>query len=201
MHLSNSEIRARARETLDNNIFSSKFLLLIAMTIVSSLIIGAANYLCCGLGTLLLCGPLYVGLYKAYLRTVRGDSSVKFGSLFDGCGDDFGQNLVLGVMHTLMLTLWTFLLIIPGLIKSYSYALVYYIKSDHPEYSWRECLTESERMMRGHKMRLFMLQLSFIGWMLLSALTCGIGAIWVNTYIQTATAVFYEDLKSKEMYL
>ena len=199
MYFSNSEVRARAREVLDRNIFSKKFLMLIGMTVVTSLVLSAANYLCCGLGALLLSGPLYVGLYKVYLRIVRGDDYIKFSSMFDGC-DDFGSNLVLGVMHTLIITLWTLLLIVPGIIKSYSYAMVYYIKAENPNYTWRECLKESEMMMKGHKMQLFILHLSFVGWVLLSLLTCGIGLLWVNTYQQTATAVFYEKLKLEKMY-
>ncbi len=199
MYISNFEIRAKARQALDNNIFSSKFLMLIAMNITTSLVLGAANYLCLGLGTLLLCGPLYVGLYKSHLKTVNGDSDIRFSTVFDGC-DDFGSNLVLGVMHTLIIALWSLLFIIPGVIKSYSYALVYYVKADNPEYTWRECLNESERMMRGYKMKLFTLHLSFLGWAFLSLFTFGIGFLWVNVYQQTATAVFYEKLKAKDMY-
>ena len=199
MYISNSEIRARARMALGYSLFSKQFILLIAMSVVVSAILNAANYLCIGLGTLLLCGPLYVGLYKSYLKVSNGYVDIKFTTVFDGC-DDFGSNLVLGVMHTLIITLWTFLLIIPGIIKSYSYALAYYIKADNPEYTWRECLTESEIMMRGYKMKLFMLHLSFIGWAFLSLFTFGIGFLWVNTYQQTATAIFYQELKNSRMY-
>ena len=199
MHITNSEIRAKAREALGKNIFNKNYMMLIGMTIITGIVLSAANYLCCGLGSLLLCGPLYIGLYKVYLRLVQGDEGLTFSSLFDGC-NDFGPNLALGVMRTLIITLWTFLLIIPGIIKSYSYALAYYIKAENPEYSWRECLDESTIMMRGHKMQLFKLQLSFIGWTLLSLLTCGIGLLWVNTYQQTATAIFYEELKLQAIY-
>lgn len=199
MYISNSEIRAKAREALGRNIFSKNYLMLIGMTLVTGIVLSAANYLCCGLGSLLLCSPLYVGLYKVYLRLVQGDQSITFNSLFDGC-NEFGPNLALGVMRTLIITLWTFLLIVPGIIKSYSYALSYYIKAENPDYSWRECLDESAIMMKGHKMQLFKLHLSFIGWALLSLLTFGIGLFWVNTYQQTATAIFYEEIKSQTNY-
>lgn len=200
MYISNSEIRARARTALDRNPFSRKWIILILMSVVTSIIFGAANYLCCGLGTLLLCGPLYVGLYKAHLKVAQGYSDIKFDTVFEGC-NNFGSNLVLGLMHTLIVTLWSLLFIIPGIIKSYSYALVYYIKAEHPEYGWRECLDESEKMMRGYKFKLFMLHLSFVGWLFLSTFTCGIGTVWVNTYLQTATAVFYQELKTQKMYI
>ena len=197
MYISNSEIRARARQALGNNIFSKRYLMLIGMTIAVSLILFAANYLCLGLGSLLLCGPLYVGLYKAFLKNAQGESNMTFGSLFEGCYD-FGPNLGLGVMHSLLLTFWTFLFIIPGIIKSYSYALVYYIKAENPDYTWRECIAESQFLMKGYKMKLFKLHLSFIGWAILSLFTLGIGLLWLNSYIHTSTAIFYEELKSSQ---
>ncbi len=199
MYISNSEIRARAREALDNSIFGGRWLKMVLIIFIMSLILGAANYLACGIGTLLLTGPLYVGLHKAQLKAIRTDDDISLDTAFEGC-HDFGSNLVLGVMHSLIIALWSLLFIIPGIIKSYSYALVYYIKADHPEYSWRECLNESEELMRGHKMDLFLLHLSFIGWALLSMLTCGIGSIWVNAYQMTSTAVFYDELKSQKAY-
>ncbi len=200
MYSSNSQIRARAREALDKNIFSRKWLMLILMMAVMSIVLSAANYIGCGLGTLLLSGPLYVGLYGVCLKMVRGYEDIKFETAFEGCYK-FGQNLILGLMQTLIVMLWSLLFIIPGLVKSYSFALAYYIKNDHPEYDWRACLDESERMMRGHKWRLFTLHLSFIGWILLSLLTCGIGTIWVNAYQQMATTVFYEELKNENTYI
>ena len=47
--------------------------------------------------------------------------------------------------------LWSLLLFIPGIVKAYAYSMVYYVKADHPEYGWRECLDESQRLMTGHK--------------------------------------------------
>ena len=196
MYSSNSNIRAKAREALGNNIFNRKWLLLVLMMAVISIVLSAANYIGCGLGTLLLSGPLYVGIYGVCLKMVRGYEDIKFESAFEGC-HKFGPNLILGLMQTLIVLLWSLLFIIPGIVKSYSYALAYYIRAEHPEYDWRTCLNESERMMRGHKWRLFTLHLSFIGWIFLSFFTCGIGSIWVNAYQQMATTVFYEELKSE----
>lgn len=196
MFISNSEIRARARETLGKSIFDRNWIILILMSLLTSVIFSAANSIGCGLGTFVLSGPLYVGLYKAFLRTVRDGVHPKFDTVFEGCYD-FGSNLVLGLMHTLIITFWSLLCLVPGIIKSYSYALVYYIKADNPEYSWRECLQESERMMRGNKWRLFKLNFSFIGWMILSIFTCGIGAFWVSAYQVTAISIFYEELKQQ----
>ena len=200
MYSSNSNIRARAREALGKNIFSRKWLMLVLMMAVTSIVLSAANYIGCGLGTLLLSGPLYVGIYGVCLKMIRGYEDIPFESAFEGCYK-FGPNLILGLMQTLIVALWSLLFIIPGIVKSYSFALAYYIRADHPEYDWRTCLNESERMMKGHKWRLFTLHFSFIGWILLSILTCGIGFIWVNAYQQTATAIFYEELKSSAAYV
>jgi uncharacterized membrane protein len=103
-------------------------------------------------------------------------------------------------MQSLLIFLWSLLFVIPGIVKSYSYALVYYIKAENPEMDWRQCLSGSEIMMKGNKWRLFKLHFSFIGWMFLSLFTLGIGSLWVNAYMQVSTAVLYEEIKRERMY-
>ncbi|MBR1574964.1 MAG: DUF975 family protein [Bacteroidales bacterium] len=93
--------------------------------------------------------------------------------------------------------LWTFLFIIPGIIKSFSYALTPYLLRDCPDLSALQCIKLSDRMMKGHKFDLFYLYLSFIGWLLLGILTLGIGLLWVMPYMQTASASFYLDVKQQ----
>ena len=90
------------------------------------------------------------------------------------------------------------LFVIPGIIKSCSYALTFYIRADNPSLSATEAITESRRMMDGYKMKYFMLQLSFIGWIIVGALCLGVGTLWVAAYMQTATAVFYEEVKASK---
>lgn len=199
MNISNREIRAKARETLGKSIFSKTWLIAIAIGLIISGILAAANYISSGFATLFLSGPLYVGLNMAYLHITRGDKEVTIGSAFEGCYD-FKSNLVLGLMHNLIIWLWSLLLIIPGIIKGFSYSMAYYIKADHPEYGWRECLEESEKMMKGYKLKYFLLNLSFIGWLLLSIVTFGLASFWVSAYMSTASAVFYDELK-REKYI
>ncbi len=194
MNISNSEIRAKARASLGGQIFNKTWLMAIVVAVIIGAVIGAANSISCGIASLLLTGPLYVGLHSAFLKIARGDSDVKIETTFEGCRD-FGPNLVLGLMHSLIITLWSLLFIIPGIIKSYSYCMAYFVKVDHPEYGWRECLDESERMMKGNRMKYFWLQLSFIGWALVGSLACGLGVLWVNAYQSTSNAIFYEELK------
>lgn len=110
---------------------------------------------------------------------------------FKTYGRVFGTMLLMGVYTAL----WSLLLVIPGIIKSYSYAMTPYLILDEPELSGDALITKSMRMMEGHKMKLFLLDLSFIGWCLLSIITCGIASLWITPYMQTARAGFYEDIK------
>ena len=103
------------------------------------------------------------------------------------------------VLSTIYIFLWTLLLIIPGIIKSYSYALTPYILVEHPEMSANEAIEESMRLMDGHKFDLFYLQLSFIGWAILSILSLGLGFFWLIPYQMTAQAAFYRDIKNEAM--
>lgn len=197
MRLTNSEIRAKARQVLGGQIFAGPWLTALLISLVIGAVLAAASGISYGIGSFLLTGPLYLGLNLAYLKLVRGEE-VKLGTAFAGC-DDFGSNFVLGLMHSLLIFLWSLLCYIPGLIKGYAYSMAYFIKADHPEYGWRECLNESERMMNGHKMEYFRLQLSFVGWYIVGALVCGIGTLWVTAYMSAANAIFYEELKKSEI--
>lgn len=103
---------------------------------------------------------------------------------------------VLGMLFmTIKVMLWTCLLIVPGFIMSFAYAMTPYILEEHPEISAWEASARSREMMKGHKFDLFYLYLSFIGWGILSCITCGIGFIWLMPYMQLSIAAFYNDLK------
>ena len=96
-------------------------------------------------------------------------------------------------LKNLFIALWTLLFIVPGIIKMYSYRLVPYILKEHPELTGTQAITLSRKMMNGHKADAFVLDLSFLGWILLSALTCGILHIfYVGPYIQATDAELYK---------
>ncbi|MCR4824741.1 MAG: DUF975 family protein [Bacteroidales bacterium] len=106
---------------------------------------------------------------------------------------------VLGMFFMgLKVVLWTFLFIIPGLVMSFAYAMTPYILEEHPEISAWEASARSREMMAGHKFDLFYLYLSFIGWILLAILTLGIGFLWLEPYMSSAVAAFYNDLKAAQ---
>lgn len=90
--------------------------------------------------------------------------------------------------------LWALLLLIPGIIKSYSYSMAGFIMTENPEMTAKEAMEVSMKMMVGNKWRLFCLQLSFIGWDILSILTLGIGFLWVIPYENAAIAAFYDEV-------
>lgn len=143
--------------------------------------------------------PLAVG-YSNSMRVLleTGDNRLANNSFSLGFGN--WLHVVWGmILSTIYIFLWTLLLIIPGLIKSYSYALTPYILVEHPEMSANEAIEESMRLMDGHKFDLFYLQLSFIGWAILSILSLGLGFFWLIPYQMTAQAAFYRDIKNEAM--
>lgn len=143
--------------------------------------------------------PLAVG-YSNSMRVLleTGDNRLANNSFSLGFGN--WLHVVWGmILSTIYIFLWTLLLIIPGIIKSYSYALTPYILVEHPEMSANEAIEESMRLMDGHKFDMFYLQLSFIGWAILSILSLGLGFFWLIPYQMTAQAAFYRDIKNEAM--
>ena len=143
--------------------------------------------------------PLAAG-YSNSMRVLleTGDNRLTNNSFSLGFGN--WLHVVWGmILSTIYIFLWTLLLIIPGIIKSYSYALTPYILVEHPEMSANEAIEESMRLMDGHKFDLFYLQLSFIGWAILSILSLGLGVFWLIPYQMTAQAAFYRDIKNGAM--
>ena len=92
------------------------------------------------------------------------------------------------------LALWSILFIIPGIIATYNYALVPYIMAEDPETGAREAMNRSKALMYGNRWRLFCLHFSFIGWDLLSALSMGVGSLWLTPYKSAAFASFYREV-------
>ena len=190
----NTVFRAKARGQLGGNIFSNTWLMALVVALIYSAIMSFASSIL--VGALIVGGFLTFGMCRVFLQLVRSQKDkIDIADLF--CGSDyFADLLVLFLLQGLFTFLWTLLFIIPGIIKSYAYSMAFYIKHDHPEYDWKQCLDESQRYMKGYKWQLFCLDFSFIGWILLSLLTLGIGMLWVSPYQMTARANFYENLRA-----
>ncbi len=136
--------------------------------------------------------PVSWGFTIAFLQIARREEVTNH-ILFEGF-DQFGRIFLTKLLQGAFLVLWTLCLIIPGIIKFYSYAMTDYILKD-TDLSYGEAIDRSMEMMDGHKSDLFLLDLSFIGWFLLSCLTLGIGFLLLIPYMETAHAHFYEHLK------
>ncbi|MEJ8739867.1 DUF975 family protein [Phocaeicola sp. HCN-6420] len=189
----NSELRAASRTTLSGN-----WMMAALATLVYLLIAGGVSSIPVAGSVLaiIVMYPLAYGFAILFLDLFREGKPIDIGKLFDGF-KDFGRvwgTLILVAVYTI---LWTCLLIIPGIVKSYSYALTPFILKDEPELRYNAAIEKSMRMMNGYKMKLFLLDLSFIGWMILSILTLGIGLLFLQPYMNTARAAFYEDLKAE----
>ena len=143
---------------------------------------------------LVLSGPLNYGRSRMFLKQVRDGENMVIGDLFKGFYEDFGGNIVLSLAIALFTFLWSLLFIVPGIVKGYAYAMSFYIKADHPDYDWKTCINESKRIMQGHKGELFVIDLSFVGWMVVGALCLGIGTLWVAPYVEATKTHFYQNL-------
>ena len=135
--------------------------------------------------------------YMAYtLRTVRAQET-SVSTLFEYF-NSIVKIFCISLMITLLVVLWSLLLIIPGIIAAYRYQMVFYIFLDDPSKGVMQCIAESKQMMIGHKWELFVLQISFILWFLLCCVTCGIANLWVTPYMSFTFAVYYDRLKAMQ---
>ena len=114
------------------------------------------------------------------------------------CSLFVGRIFVTMLLQAVYTILWSLLLVIPGIIKSYSYAMTSFILKDEPEMKNNAAIEKSMAMMEGNKMKLFMLDLSFIGWAILCIFTLGIGLLFLQPYVAISRAAFYEDLKAQQ---
>ena len=121
------------------------------------------------------------------------------GTIFDAFRSGHYVNIVLTMfLRDLFTTLWSLLLVVPGIVKHYEYLMVPYIIAENPAMDYKEAFQISKQMMDGEKMEAFIMDLSFLGWYLLSAVTCGLLAIfYVNPYVQASFAEMYTFNKQK----
>ena len=146
----------------------------------------------------ILCLPLMWGFSVFFLNLIRG-KEIGWESVFDGYKN--GEWKRVGITYLLVyiyVILWTLLLVVPGVIKALSYSMTPFIMKDDPAISGNAAIEKSMRMMDGHKMELFWLYLSFIGWIFLTIFTFGIGLVLLEPYVNSSVAHFYEDLKNQQ---
>lgn len=189
----NSQLRAEARQALQG-----KWPMSAVAALIYSIVAG-------GLSAIPFIGGLYslfIGLPVAYgiaivMFGVFKGKDVDFGVLFEGF-QDYSRIFVTKLLQGIYTALWSLLLVVPGVIKYYSYAMTDYILKEEPEMKNNAAIEKSMAMMENNKMKLFLLDLSFIGWALLAIVTFGIGFLFLQPYMQVSRAAFYEDLKAQQ---
>lgn len=141
-----------------------------------------------------ICNPVEVGCKRYFLRNLNEKAQVgNIGYAFDNNYKNITKTMFFRDLYTV---LWTLLLIIPGIVKSYEYQMIPYLLAENPQMTKEQAFAESKRMMTGQKWRAFVLDLSFIGWNILSALTLGIlGIFYVQPYMDATHAALYEALR------
>lgn len=189
-----NELKSSAKTQIKGKIgiLFAMFLIIIAVSIASSFlpVLGTiANYL---VGAAFTLGGAWV-----FLKIAKGET-VSVGNIFYGF-EDLWTAIKAQFLMGLFISLWSLLLIIPGIIKAYSYSMTYFILAENKGMPVLEAITLSRKMMDGHKMDLFLLFLSFIGWFILVLITFGIAGIWVYPYLYATFSNFYLSVKEDYM--
>ncbi len=142
--------------------------------------------------------PLKVGGYLFFKK--NNQEKADLNELIYAFKNNYANSLVTILLTDVFTFLWTLLFIVPGIVKSYSYAMVPFLIADHPDLQPMEVIKKSQQMMDGYKWQAFVLDLSFLGWQILSILTLGIlGIFYVNPYYYQTKAGLYEFLKDQEV--
>ncbi|XFA98959.1 DUF975 family protein [Candidatus Izemoplasma sp. B36] len=118
-------------------------------------------------------------------------------AFMSGFKNNYSRNLGLHILMALYTFLWALLFIIPGIVKSYAYSMSFYLVNKEPELKSSDAIDKSRELMNGYKMNLFILDLSYIGWYLLSILTFGILLLWVVPRHYTARTLMYDYIYNR----
>ena len=189
----NSQLRAEARQALQG-----KWPMAAVAALIYSIVAGGLSAIpfIGGLCSLFIGLPVAYGIAIVMFGVFKG-KDVDFGVLFEGF-QDYSRIFVTKLLQGIYTALWSLLLVVPGVIKYYSYAMTDSILKEEPEMKNNAAIEKSMAMMENNKMKLFLLDLSFIGWALLAIVTFGIGFLFLQPYMQVSRAAFYEDLKAQQ---
>ncbi len=195
----NFDLRAEARHSLSGHWTTAVLVTLVYMIVAAVFTTPSYVHDYASIISLLLYilvfYPIAYG-YCIYALNVRRGEMAGVGTLFTGF-DNYKRVTLTLLLRSVYIFLWSILLVVPGIVKSYSYAMTEFVLRDHPELSSDAAIEESMALMKGNKWKLFCLDLSFIGWIFLGVITAGIGLLWVAPYMTVARAAFYEDIKTK----
>lgn len=149
--------------------------------------------------TMLVVNVISMGTMTWFHRAIKTEG-LNMEEMFWPFKEDYGGNVLMMFLIWLYTALWSMLFVIPGIVKGYSYSLAMYIKSENPNIPASKAIELSARMTNGHKMDLFVLDMSFIGWGILSAFTLNIlGILYVMPYQYASKAFAYEEIKEEAL--
>jgi len=137
---------------------------------------------------------LLQGGWVLYHLGVRRGEEMPYATLFDGFGF-IGKLILLNIVITLYVFLWSMLFIIPGIIAGYRYRFAVYNLCENPDIGVMEAISMSKAQTAGYKGDLFLLDMTFIGWNLLCSLTLGILSIWIAPYIIQTNIGYFQEIK------
>ena len=184
---------AEARASLSGKWKGAAIVTLVYMLIVSliRLIPGIGPII-----SLVICGPILVGLYRYMLQVSRGGNP-DLNVLFSGT-DCIGKAIGVYILTTLIIVVGMMLLIVPGVYAALAFALCLFFLADSSTLGVIDILKKSHALMKGNMWKLFCLFFRFFGWMILGALTLGIGFLWVLPYFLVSVSKFYDEVKGAE---
>ena len=203
--LTRRELKEKAKQSL-NGKYGDAIVVVLLLSIISSVVsfifkksfgiptdVNQTYSITINLASFIVSALLNFGYTSFFLKLSR-DEDVEVNELWSKM-NMFIPYIIVSVLISLFTTLWTLLLIIPGIIAALSYSMVYFIMLDNPEMSAMEAIKESKKIMNGHKMDYFILQLSFLGWAILGAFTLGILYFWLIPYMEVTYCNFYNNIK------
>ncbi len=193
--MNRAELKSKAKQQI-----KGKIGMLFVISLIIAVLSGIASFILSlipfigGLANAIIVAPAFaLSLVRVYLNLTSGTNPAA-GDAF--CGfDDFWAAFKVNFLVGLFTFLWSLLFVIPGIVKSYAYSMSMYVLAENKGKSALACINESKEMTDGHKADLFVLSLSFIGWILLSTITFGIALIWVVPYMNATYANAYNRLK------
>lgn len=166
----------------------------IIIAVIVCVIVFLAIFALCAVLFTFVINPFQVGCERFFLRNLNETAQVgNIGYGFDNNYKNIAKTMFFRDMYTFF---WSLLFIIPGIVKAYEYRMIPFLLADNPQMTKEEAFAESKRMMKGQKWRTFVLDLSFLGWYILAALTLGIlGVFYVIPYVNQTNAALYETLR------
>jgi uncharacterized membrane protein len=188
------KLKTEARKAIEGKIW-----ILVAIYLVAMVVLCALSYITAGVGAILLAGGLYISLAAIFLAVVNKNKKPAVEDVLIGYKNgNFGRGLVGYIRYEVFILLWSLLLIVPGIVKTYAYAQMFYLMADNPKLDPGEAQKKSIAMMDGHKGEMFVLHLSFIPWILLGSITFGLAFIYVGPYMEATMAKYYNYLKTQK---